>query len=130
MKTLNDYIRESLLDDEEELIDRSIEDSEINIIEEWCKEHKIYNGNFKINSKKEIEPVNLVSHLYLTYEDYDELPNAIKSNYDNYDVPARIIRENMALSSSGSQLAGMFSGTTSNATGGNVNTEGNKPQKK
>ena len=67
---------------------------------------------------------------FVGFKDYDELPNAIKSNYDNYDVPARIIRVNMALSSSSSQLAGMFSGTTSNATGGNVNAEGNKPQKK
>ena len=46
MKALNDYIRESLLDDEEELIGRSIEASELNIIEEWCREHKIYNGKF------------------------------------------------------------------------------------
>ena len=87
MKTLNEYIRESLLDDEEELIGRSIEDSELNIIEKWCREHKIYNGKFKINSKKEIEPVNPTSRLELTYEDYDELPEYIKfASHDRLDV--------------------------------------------
>lgn len=93
MKTLNEYIRESLLDDEEELIGRSIEDSEINIIEEWCKEHKIYNGNFKINSKKEIEPVNLTSRLVLDYEDYDELPKYIKfASHENLDLTIGVSR--------------------------------------
>ena len=83
MKTLY----ESILDDEDILINKSNKYAEIAIIEKWCKEHDIYRGHFKINSKKEIESTQPYMRLYLTYEDYDELPKYIKfAGNENIDL--------------------------------------------
>lgn len=77
MKTLNNYIKESILDDEDVLMNNANKYSEIYIIEKWCKEHDIYSGHFKVNSAKYIEPTDNYFTLILNYEDYDELPKYI-----------------------------------------------------
>lgn len=73
MKTLY----ESILDDEDILVNNANKYTEIAIIEKWCKEHNIYNGHFKVNSKKDVEPTDNYFTLNLNYDDYDELPKYI-----------------------------------------------------
>ena len=52
MKTLNDYIRESILDDEEELINKAIEDSY------WATIYKL------LKSKKETEAAKILNNKF------------------------------------------------------------------
>lgn len=78
---------------------------------------------FATNMSNMYSPCNFVG-----FRNYDKLLNAIKSNYDSYDVPAKKIREDMARQSSRSELDGMFSDGANNASGANINTGGNKHQ--
>lgn len=50
------------------------------LIKDWCEKYKPFNGNYKINSKGEIERnINSsVVHLYLPFKDYTELPSYIQ----------------------------------------------------
>ena len=73
---------------------------------------------------------------------YEQLVNAIRSNYDNYDLPAsrlrtlnvlRQIRDKVGrtsgqVSESSSELQDMFGDTSSNSTSANTNTSGSKHQ--
>ena len=66
--------------------------------------------------------------------DLEFLPAAMKSNFQNYDVPAKRIRAAMARDTSSSELQDMLGDTTSNSTGVDTNTDtdtnsaGNKHQ--
>lgn len=78
MKTLNEYIRESILDDEDDLIKDTVIHSRKRFIEMWCEEHRIFDGKFKVNDKYKIEKTDKNSVLYLDYIEYDELPDYIQ----------------------------------------------------
>lgn len=65
---------------------------------------------------------------FVGFRDYDELENAMKSNFDNYDVPAKRIREDMARVNSRSELDGMLNRKANNDIDANTNTCGNKRQ--
>lgn len=50
------------------------------LVQEWCEKYKPFNGNYKINSKGEIERSisNPGIKLYLSFKDYTELPEYIQ----------------------------------------------------
>lgn len=50
------------------------------LVQEWCEKYQPFNGNYKINSKGEIERSisNPSIKLYLSFKDYTELPEYIQ----------------------------------------------------
>lgn len=52
------------------------------LIQKWCEDNKIYEGNFKINSDNTISPAGEVKYLRLRFDTYDRLPSYIKFKGD------------------------------------------------
>ena len=50
------------------------------LVQEWCEKYQPFGGNYKINSKGEIERSVSKSStkLYLSFDDYTELPHYIQ----------------------------------------------------
>ena len=50
------------------------------LVQDWCEKYQPFNGNYKINSKGEIERsiINPGIKLYLSFKDYTELPEYIQ----------------------------------------------------
>lgn len=82
MKTLNEYIKESILDDEDVLMSTTKKSSEEWIIRTWCEKYNIFDGNFRVNNDLKIERTNKNSKLCLSFKDYNELPNYIQFEDD------------------------------------------------
>lgn len=56
-------------------------------IDEWCQEHKIYNGGYMINSDNTISPTFNNTALNLSFDTYTKLPPYIKfKGADNIDL--------------------------------------------
>lgn len=77
MRTLNEYIKESILDDEEKLIRNSIKDSQnpFNILSQYIKDNR-NNGSrrLKADPKSQIE-INNILHKFV----FPELPEHLKN---------------------------------------------------
>jgi hypothetical protein len=72
---------ESILDDEDVLIQDTIVSSNKHFIGMWCEKHNVFDGKFMVNDNYEIERTdknNPLCILYLDFNDYTELPEYIK----------------------------------------------------
>lgn len=76
------------------------------LIQEWCEKYKPFNGNYKINSKGEIERTIHATDvkLYLSFKDYTELPEYIQFA-DDKDLTVILGREEFKLHRSFSDIA-------------------------
>ena len=89
------------------------------------------NGLTLRDANYESDLSNITEPIYVGFKvtnGLEFLPAAMKSNFQNYDVPAKRIRAAMARDNSRSELEGMLSEGTNNASGANTNTGGNKHQ--